>query len=141
MLLIFISGSWLGCQNNLKHTHSPGFQKEIKYLKSNLKSNFVFLFKKTSTVLKLENISFIKNSRQYPTGDRPDEINNPTLQFFKVSRYQIYKKLFKKLSNLLTLNFPKWQRGYIFPKMCQQSRVSNLFSVPTLYGRGHSPKL
>lgn len=49
MLLILISGSLLECQNNLKQTHSPGFQKEIKYLKSNLKSNFVFLFKKIST--------------------------------------------------------------------------------------------
>lgn len=48
MLLILISGSLLGCQNNLKYTRSPGFQKEKQYLKSNLKSNFVFLFKEIS---------------------------------------------------------------------------------------------
>lgn len=64
----------------LKTNSLPWLPKGDKVSQKATFSQILFsCLRKFLQVLKLENISFIKNSRQYPFGVRPDEINNPTL--------------------------------------------------------------
>lgn len=81
LLMCLISGSILGCQNNLKPNCSTGFPKEDKVLQAKVTLSQILFpsFRKLLQATKLENLGFIKNSGQNPVGDRPDKINNPAL--------------------------------------------------------------
>lgn len=116
MLLILISGSLLGCQNNLKNTQSPGFQKAKQYLNSNLMSNFVFLFKEWRILflLKIQDNTLLETDLMKSTTLLYNSLKFPGIQFLRSS---------SKTWEPADFEFSQMTGK---AKTCQQSRISYL---------------
>lgn len=116
MLLILISGSLLGCQNNLKNTQSSGFQKAKQYLNSNLMSNFVFLFKEWRILflLKIQDNTLLETDLMKSTTLLYNSLKFPGIQFLRSS---------SKTWEPADFEFSQMTGK---AKTCQQSRISYL---------------